>query len=197
MTNTTAYPLQWPNGFPRTTNPIESRFGKYGSRPTTAFGTNALQHELRRLGASNVVISTNLTLRNDGLPRSSQRAPEDAGVAVYFTKAGEQRVIACDKWRTVGENIYAIAKSIEAMRGIDRWGCSDMLNRMFNGFKALPEKAGEGAASWWDVLGVSVDATKSEIIAAYRKRGKETHPDLGGDAEEFNRVVVAYKQATE
>lgn len=184
--STPAYPLQWPEGFSRTPNPIESRFGRYNNRPTARASTQALQSELRRMGASGVVISTNLTLRNDGLPRSSQRAPEDAGVAVYFMESGEQRVIACDKWRTVGENMYAIAKSIEAMRGIDRWGCSDMLNRMFTGFKALPENAG---GTWWaDYFGVPEDASKEDVRAAYRNMAKTMHPDQGGSEEQFQEL---------
>lgn len=192
--STQAYPLKWPDGFTRTTTPIESRFGKWNQRPTTHAATNALRDELRRLGATNVVISTNLTLRNDGLPRSSQRAPEDAGVAVYFLEGKEQRVIACDKWRTVGENLYAIAKTIDAMRGMDRWGCSDVLNRMFSGFKALPEKAGQGAETWWSVLGVSAGADPETVRKAYHQKAKITHPDNGGSDEAFNKVVKAFNQ---
>lgn len=46
-------------------------------------------------------------------------------------------------------------------------------------------------------LGVSTDAGLDEIRAAYRRRVKETHPDHGGDEDEFNRVREAYTTARE
>lgn len=48
--------------------------------------------------------------------------------------------------------------------------------------------------TFYDVLGVGVDASQSEIEAAYRERVKETHPDLNdaSDASEaFQRVQTA------
>ncbi|QZP37494.1 J domain-containing protein [Halobaculum magnesiiphilum] len=42
-------------------------------------------------------------------------------------------------------------------------------------------------------LGVDADASGSEVKAAYRDRVKETHPDSGGDEEEFKRVNRAYE----
>jgi hypothetical protein len=41
-------------------------------------------------------------------------------------------------------------------------------------------------------LGVPVDADLADVRAAYRQRVKETHPDQGGDEEEFKRVREAY-----
>ena len=46
-------------------------------------------------------------------------------------------------------------------------------------------------------LGVSTDAGLDEIRAAYRRRVKETHPDHGGDEDEFKRVREAYTTARE
>jgi hypothetical protein len=41
-------------------------------------------------------------------------------------------------------------------------------------------------------LGVPTSADVEEIKAAYRRRVKETHPDQGGDEDEFKRVREAY-----
>ncbi len=49
----------------------------------------------------------------------------------------------------------------------------------------------------YNVLGVSPNATKAEIKAAYKKRAKEAHPDKGGDADEFSRVGKSYKLLTD
>ena len=46
-------------------------------------------------------------------------------------------------------------------------------------------------------LGVDADASQSEVKAAYRDRVKETHPDSGGDEEEFKRVNSAYEPLKE
>jgi curved DNA-binding protein CbpA len=43
----------------------------------------------------------------------------------------------------------------------------------------------------YKLLGIERDATEDEIKAAYRDRAKKTHPDKGGDREEFERVTEA------
>lgn len=43
------------------------------------------------------------------------------------------------------------------------------------------------------VLGVAPDATPDEIKRAYRRRARESHPDAGGDEEEFKAVTHAHK----
>ena len=45
----------------------------------------------------------------------------------------------------------------------------------------------------YTVLGLTKSASDSEIKAAYRRRVKETHPDVGGDEEEFKLVQAAYE----
>ncbi|THV33472.1 J domain-containing protein [Glycomyces buryatensis] len=43
------------------------------------------------------------------------------------------------------------------------------------------------------VLGVSPQAPRSEIQAAYRARLRQTHPDRGGDQAEFHKVQTAWE----
>lgn len=43
------------------------------------------------------------------------------------------------------------------------------------------------------ILGVTKQASDTDIKAAHRRRVKETHPDVGGDAEEFRLVQAAYE----
>lgn len=47
------------------------------------------------------------------------------------------------------------------------------------------------------ILDVSRDSTSEEIEDAYRKKAKETHPDLGGSSQEFKKVKDAYEIITE
>jgi hypothetical protein len=184
-----AYPLDWPDNQKRTTNPVRSQF-KTGFEMARKF----LSDELARLGATGPVISTNVPLRSDGMPRASMRPDYgDMGVAVYFTYQNSQMVLACDKYDRIYDNIQAVAKTIEAMRGIERWGTSEMMSRAFSGFKALnAENPGE---SWWSILGISPQASLAEIDVAYKQKLKETHPDRGGSTEKMVKVNLARDQA--
>lgn len=192
----TAYPLSYPIGWKRTPQSQikRSRFGTWKNPPTTWQAIQALNHELRLLGARDIIISTNLRLRNDGLPASSQKDPEDAGAAVYFQLNKRPRVLACDKWKSVGENLYAIAKHIEALRGQERWGVGT-LDQAFTGYAALPAETGE---HWTSILGLSLNATRDEISAKYRHLIKErnAHPDLeNGSRAEFEKLTRARDEA--
>jgi molecular chaperone DnaJ len=46
---------------------------------------------------------------------------------------------------------------------------------------------------YYDILGVSKDASQEEIKKAYRKLAHKHHPDKGGDEEEFKKVNEAYQ----
>ena len=102
----TAYPLQWPEGWPRThANKREGgtkfkggsgwvddatapRGARYIGRQEVTFNSarEKLATEMERLGARNIVLSTNLPLRMDGQPHASavKVQLEDPGVALYF-----------------------------------------------------------------------------------------------------------------
>lgn len=146
----------------------------------------------RMLGASHLVISSDLPLRADATPRMD-RDPVDPGVAVYFQRDGSAVVFACDQYESVRENALAIAKTIEALRGIERWGASDAMERAFRGFAALPEP--ERVTPWNEILGfnaLQIPALDSDLIEMrYKRLAQERHPDRGGDEkamQELNRA---------
>jgi hypothetical protein len=155
---------------------------------------DGLVHELRLLGARDIVISSNLPLRRDGLPYANKAEPEDTAVAVYFTLDGAERCIPCDRWDRVRDNLRAIALTIAALRGLERWGTHQIVAAAFQGFAALP--AG-GADGWWTVLGVPPSANRADIEAAYRRLAKVHHPDAGGDAERFRIITEARRMGME
>lgn len=187
-----AYPLQWPPGWPRTERPSRSAF-----KVTEETAKRNLVRELSLLGARDVVISTNMPIRQDGLPYASRRAPEDAGIAVYFTLNGTQQCIPCDRWRTLRENMQAVTLTVGALRGLDRWGAKEMVDAAFSGFKALPEgrsSAPTYALPWYEILQVSPQAGYDIITAAYRKLAMKAHPDNGGSQGDFERIKSAYDE---
>jgi hypothetical protein len=196
-----AFPLQWPAGWKRTplSSRTRARFSQSSSDLTVAQATRRVIGELRRMGIGDwqLVISSNLQLRQDGLPRSGQREPEDPGVAVYWLDSKQdgwpRRCMAVDRYDRVADNLAAIAATLDAMRAIERHGGAEILNRAFTGFAALP---GTGSSEHWsDVLGVPATASSDEITAAYRSLRAQNHPDRGGDADKFHRITKAYEEA--
>lgn len=189
----TAYPLAWPPAWPRTDRPEWSRF-----QVTQREAQNGILRELNLLGAREVIISTDIPLRQDGMPYASRRAPDDQGVAVYFKLNGEDQCIPCDKWRTIAENMRAIERTVGALRGLERWGAKEMVNAAFRGFKALPASIEMGPGtmrSWNEVLQVTFDADWDVIEAAYRRLLHKVHPDKGGTDAAFTELQNAFKQA--
>lgn len=184
---TTAFPLAWPNGWPRT--PTAKRQPSRFSPNGLAVESMNTITELQRLGARNAIISTNIELRRDGLPYSGRRSPDDPGVAVYFTYEGRQQCIPCDRWATAEENLRAIWKSIEALRSLERWGAKSFVDAAFTGFAALP--APGAARPWWHVLGVNENATADQIRAAYHEKAKTAHSDTGGSDAAMSALNVA------
>ena len=180
----TAFPLQWPAGWPRTKRRARSQF-----TCTMAAARDALMAELARMGARYIVLSTNVALRQDGLPYANQREPDDPGVAVYFMWQGKQMTFACDRWDYVRDNVRAIQKTVEALRGIERWGASDMMQRAFSAFEALP-----APEQWWQVLGVAERASRDDITRAYRDAAMKAHPDQGGTTAAMARLNAARDQ---
>lgn len=184
-----AFPLYWPDGWKRTGYRNYSRF-------KSGFGAarNLLTAEISRMGGSKVIISSNVPLRNDGMPRANQPEPSDPGIAVYFTYKTKEMVFACDKYRRTWDNVYAIARTIEAVRGIERWGASDMMERAFKGFAALPERASQG---WRVDLGFTDDQTVTidDVQTSFRALAHQHHPDKGGDPQKFRDICLARDNA--
>lgn len=209
----TAYPLAWPVGWKRTERRArmrarfnrkenETRYREDGTRWSVTHtkdvsvfeALSRLRLELDRLNAHSVVVSSNVKTRLDGFPMSNQREPEDSGVAVYFQLNKKDRVLACDRWDRVADNIVAIAKHIEAVRGQDRWGVGT-LDQAFAGYAALPP-GNPNERFWWEVLGVAPTASTDEIKDAYREKSKRLHPDMaGGDADAMKELNSARAKA--
>jgi len=173
---TEAYPLQWPPHVKRTA-PHRRQRSRFDVSPDRA--RRELRRESELLGRY-VVISTNVELRRDGEPYANRRAPSDPGVAVYFDRKGEQVCVACDKHPAVWENMRAIGKTLEAMRGIERWGTSELLDQAFSGFTALPPPdqmspiVAQAPSNWWTVLGVAPDCPLAVAEAAWKALARTT-----------------------
>lgn len=200
-----AYPLTWPHGWKRTpTHQIAP--AKFGKRTITdgrsyatlkglsvADATTQIMAELSRLRARDIVLSTNVRVTSYGTPRSGDREPDDRGVAVYFTMAGKDRVLACDKWTRVADNIAAIAKHIDALRGQERWGVGS-IDQAFTGYTALP-----APFEWDEILEMSPRTGMTRSLenaeSQYKILAHRHHPDKGGSQEKMAELNAAIRQA--
>jgi hypothetical protein len=196
-----AYPLTWPVGWKRT-DPHRRKTSEY----KVDFGRarDEVVRELRLLGAvtSTIVISSNIPTRRDGLPYSGMAEPHDPGIAVYWSvrrydRAASrdtliERTIACDVWRRTRENMRALSLAIGALRMLERTGTSEILDRAFTGFAALPP-ASNGSRAWWEVLGFQSPIALDVAEDAYRRGAREHHPDIAGGSHEMmvelNRAI--------
>lgn len=203
-----AYPLQWPEGWPRTSfyNLKEGQFSRRERRSgssypaarnlTVADGVARVLLELERFGVDrqDIVISTNLRTRLDGLPRSDQKEPDDHGVAVYWEdRKRARRVMAIDQYLRIADNLAAVAATLEAMRAIERHGGAQILDRAFTGFTALP--APGASRTWREIIGVGPgERDLTAVRLAYKRAASSAHPDKGGShaaMTELNAALAA------
>lgn len=190
---TEAYPLRWPPGWPRHKGSQDSDTRFKG--PTFHWDRvyRGLQEEIRRIGGTKIVVSTNQPLRNDGYPYAQQRNISDVGVAVYFMRNGKPMVMAQDRFWSIIGNMRSLTMAIEGLRQMERHGGATMMERAFDGFLALPP-----AEDCWAILGLNTGGKphliiKDEIRAAFRNRVRENH----GTDFDMDRLVKARDQAME
>ena len=197
-----AFPLCWPQGWPRHKGRRE--LGTFKGTPGKV--RDELLKEIDRLvlGSESrgftladgvVVISSNIPTKRDGMPMANAREPEDPGIAVYFERRGRRMCFACDKYDRTWKNMRAIAKTIEALRGVERWGSSEMMERSFTGFAALPAP-GQGTGSRaWVILGIPAGSSEEDVRRAYKSKAKTAHPDAGGSETAWHELQEAFNDA--
>jgi len=191
------YPCYWPDGWARTPDhrrtdaPYKVELGR---------ARDELIRHLKLDRARQIVISSNVPLRRDGLPLAGQSEPRDPAVAVYWVEhrgaEGERTlVIACDRWRKVKDNMRACGLAIEAMRALRRSGASQALERAFLGLAALPANA--GGRPWREVFGTQATGiTRDELERLYRHLAALRHPDSHtGSHEAMSELNAAHAAA--
>lgn len=199
MTNI-VFPLAWPVQRPRTRSPGAAAFHKRGKLVSFEQGVQRLALELSRFSATDVTITSNRPARGfvgilsafvniDGVI--------DPGVAVYFRLNSSPHCLSCDRWDRPADNLCAIAKHLEAIRGQLRWGAADVV-QIFEGFKErLTAQAAE--KPWWVVLGFPVAPTsRSLVVEKFQELALRHHPDRpGGNLELFKEISAAYETGLE
>lgn len=160
-----------------------------------------LESELLHLGVSSVVIQMDCDrsqIRRDGLLRTDAKARP--GVIVSFTTSLQQSLsYPCDRFDNWADNIRAIALALEALRKVDRYGVSGN-GEQYRGWLALPSPNGDHWTKQqaWEFIATTIGADpkcpipphvylERTLVTAERK----THPDTGGNPEDFKKVQQA------
>lgn len=200
------FPLAWPESTPRT--PPGRRQWKSKYKRTYLQARTEAEDELRKFAAgARFVITTDI-------PPRMQGDPDDPGVAAFWlpARSTEPRAFAVDKYRTVRDNMCALAVTIEAFRAIERAGGAQILEVAMRSFEAklLPANAQAPLHEWRKVLGLAdlpgglvaylgpggkMLTDREAVEAAYKAQLFERHPDKGGTQDSFVELQRARQVA--
>lgn len=136
--------------------------------------------------------------RLDGRPRAHAVA-EHPGVIFSLESKHGPLSYPCDTFTTWQDNLRAVALALEALRKVDRYGVTKR-GEQYRGFLAIEATAAPAGFSTADVaLGFLIDVAyrtdtftrDGDPARILRVAKRLTHPDTGGDAAEFQRVMLA------
>jgi hypothetical protein len=149
-----------------------------------------LARELSQLSARLVVVQIAMQeadFRIDGIPYANASA-EHPGVVIAFESKHGPLKFAVDTFTSWEDNLRAIALGMEALRKVDRYGVTKR-GEQYTGWKALPMST--------DPADAIQTREQAENYLSERWSGDirralfETHPDRGGDTDEFRKVQRA------
>lgn len=178
--------------------------------PFKTIWTSVISHlakEIRQLGGRNVIFRlqvTNWDVNKNGTLRADARIKEP-GVIIQFVagrlKGTPTLLYRCDRFPYWQDNVSAIARGLEALRLVDRYGVTPT-GEQYAGFKALPSTTAP-TMSTTDAAAVihrfSGGHTLPEIIqnadaakTCVRMAIGRTHPDRNnGGRADYDRVDAA------
>lgn len=143
-----------------------------------------LIREVEHLGGDVVIVQIAVDeadLRIDGLPRAHAN-PRHPGVVVAFESAHGPLKYATDVYDDWVGNLRAIALGLESLRRVDRYGIARH-GEQYQGWRALPAGATENDVERGRELLREHGTVKAALMA--------THPDRGGDVDDFRAVQAA------
>jgi hypothetical protein len=160
--------LCWPENKPRS-----------AQRTGSAFKSRAVDSEQRGIEAE----LERWRIRQFIISRNNQRiyAGDPAAAVWWLDRKGVIRVLACDKYTKLADNMHAIRLTLEAMRALERWGAYTAEQAAEGARLALPAPVAVPDRPWREILGVAVGAPGVVAEAAYRvlaKNAGEGSPKL-------------------
>ncbi|MEM7813254.1 MAG: hypothetical protein AAF532_17395 [Planctomycetota bacterium] len=192
---------EWPTERTREHKPCRFRSGYTDT-------LRLLDDELYKCDASSVVLQVDLPrsqIKNDGTPYAGAR-PNSPGVILSFQTPSGPRSFPCDTYDDWQDNLRAIAKSMEALRAVDRYGVTKR-GEQYRGFQALGHDGGVAAGAdtttsvsdaWWQICkaaGVTSANHRTDFETVVRKAKRVCHPDSNGGSRQRWDALQQYIQA--
>lgn len=169
---------------------------RYESWQTDNSTLGILKRELFHLDGENVVMQLAVgerDIRLDGQVRANARPAEHPGVILTFDSKHGRLSYPCDTYTHWQCNVRGIALSLAALRSVDRYGVTRH-GEQYAGSRQIPSSTG-GGGDPYEVLaahsGMKVTQVRRGPKVAYREAARNTHPDHGGDADDFDAVNAA------
>ncbi len=197
----------WP--FKREPNPQRSRFDSTWTQTKSLLFREV---DMIATAGCEIVLQVDIRpkdFRRDGGIRADARPPGYHGVIVSFQSQYGPLRYASDKFihspwgsgRPVWQdNVRAVALGLEALRLVDRYGIARD-GQQYKGWNELGSGMPMPAAMSYDeakrFMETEADVLFSalfhadEVEAAFRTAAKRLHPDAGGSADDFRRLVEA------
>lgn len=203
-----------------TVRPISDRTGFTGKSRRSAFGSSwsstesLLLAEVGRLNGRDLVLEVDVperAIRIDGGLYANAR-PSSPGVRIAFESKHGPLTYGTDEFTSWQDNVRAIAKSLEALRMVDRYGVSRR-GEQYTGWKAIgagrampsSEEPTMDAELAWSTLGsytapgdsrtiseLRSTATNDELRAMHRRARARWHTDRpDGDRKMWDLVEQA------
>jgi hypothetical protein len=168
-------PLRFPEGWERTPTNATIFNAQFAQNVSITEAVRDLQDEITTLDANSATLYTNYNaLIND---RTRTKHGQSEGASLKLSVGVAQGFLACDKWRNVAQNIYALQLAVRHLRLFEEWGIatSEYMLLPFDLRKELRNGStnGEyGSLKWMDILGLGATATLGDANAIYRQRAK-------------------------
>lgn len=203
-------------GLKWTTRPISDWTGLRDNDPKHSLFTvtwrqtvTLLEREVEQLGGGSVILELDCTesdIRLDGQIRADARIKNPAARILFESRfgpisMGTAAFVAGTAYRRKMDhawqhNVYAIAKALEALRMVDRYGVTKR-GEQYTGWKAIgstpialtPEQAVAALAS---VLDLSVAEVRNDLPKSIRRAKARAHPDRNhGARAQWDQVEEA------
>jgi hypothetical protein len=186
----TAGDLDWPTWAERT--PPGERQSTHKYSVTLSQAIDDIETELvDRLGVDGWRLSTAAPHRKrDGWPYADAD-PDDPGVAVRWSMAGDQYCIACDEYTRLRGNVRTIGLYIAEKRKMSGRPVRTGQNEFATARLPSDDDAQPADPPPHEVLEIPRGSPPEVVRGAYRAKAKQTHPDNGGSREAFERVERA------
>ncbi|WP_114202335.1 molecular chaperone DnaJ [Janibacter anophelis] len=165
-----------------------------------------LEREVSALAGQHLAIGVDVTeqdLRLDGTLRARARA-ESPAVEVAFDSKHGPMLYRCDRYRSRyysqgpdwQQNVRAIAKTLEALRAVDRYGAADS-GEQYRGYRQLeatPASSPHDALNRLRVIAQTND-TDVPVDRLIRRAKSQAHPDRPTGSSELWAEVEALIRA--